>query len=418
MSHSQLETLLEVFPPESRQGIRAVWASLPPDMRREMELTLSAFLKLFQKSPASANELMTLVQRMAAPALAPLSRVAIVGPVNVGKSTLYNTLVDSDDDKAAVSPVAGTTKTNQVADLGLFSLVDTPGADHGAEEGGPERDRALEAAENADFLVVVFDAARSVTASDRALYLELASLDKPHLVVLNKIDLVDRRDRKRVQESAARVLGLEDEAIVPASAVKGKGTERLVLEIAAAEPRLLGQLGEMLIPLRRKLAWQAVRRSVVAASLVALTPIPLMDLVPLTAIQVSLVLTIARIYGQELGLTRGVELLTTFGAGWLARTAFQELSKMAGAPGWVLSASVAGSATMAIGYACMRWFETGKKPTQADLLAASQKTRERLLESLRGFRRKPSKKTITQELEKVVSDLEEPDLQTEEGVEQ
>ncbi|MGE0488011.1 MAG: GTPase [Vulcanimicrobiota bacterium] len=400
---SQLETLLEVFPPESRELVRSIWGGVPPDVRRELELTLGLFSKLVGKSPASSNELLTVMQRMAGPAVAPLSKVAVVGPVNVGKSTLYNSLVTLEESKAEVSPVAGTTRQNQVADLGLFSLVDTPGADHGSEEGAHERNLALEAAEEADFLVIVFDAARSVTASDRALYLELAALKKPHLVVLNKIDLVGPKDRDRVREAAARVLGLTPESVIPASAHKGRGTERLVLEIAAAEPRLLGQLGELMTPLRRKLGWQCVRRSVVAATVVALTPIPLMDIVPLTGVQVSMVVTLARIYGRPLNASRAFELVTTFGAGWLARLAFQELSKVAGAPGWLVSASVAGSATLAIGYACMRWFETGKKPSRKDLRSYTKEAQSKIFDALKKMGKKtPDKKSLTQKLEDVV----------------
>ncbi|MBI3764595.1 MAG: 50S ribosome-binding GTPase, partial [Chloroflexi bacterium] len=61
--------------------------------------------------------------------------IAIVGPANVGKSTLYNQLIRSKDDRAEVSPIPGTTRVNQEADAGLFVMVDTPGADAVGEVG-------------------------------------------------------------------------------------------------------------------------------------------------------------------------------------------------------------------------------------------------------------------------------------------
>lgn len=110
-----------------------------------------------------------------------------------------------------------------------------------------------------------------------------------------------------------------------------------MLDITAAEPTLLaGDLGEFMPSLRRQLAWQTVRRAAIASAVVALTPIPVLDLLPLTLIQCSMVLTIARIYGEELGLKHIRELLSSFGLGWLARMLFQESSKIAGLPGWLV----------------------------------------------------------------------------------
>ena len=77
-------------------------------------------------------------------------RVAIIGPANVGKSTLYNQFIKSKTDKAEVSPIPGTTRTNQEANAGLFSVVDTPGADAVGPVGETERQAALSAAASAD----------------------------------------------------------------------------------------------------------------------------------------------------------------------------------------------------------------------------------------------------------------------------
>ena len=91
--NKELKILLEALPPDSRPAVEELWGKLPPDIRFEMELTLSGFSKLLKHNPGSFNDLFKLVQRQAGPALAPTSRIAIVGPVNVGKSTLFNSLV-------------------------------------------------------------------------------------------------------------------------------------------------------------------------------------------------------------------------------------------------------------------------------------------------------------------------------------
>lgn len=397
---SDFETFLETFPPDARDTIRDVWQSLPRDLQRELELTMSAFAGLIRRNPASVADLLKLIARTAAPALAPLHRLAIVGPVNVGKSTLFNALTPGSGNPAEVSSVPGTTRVNQEQRTQVFSLVDTPGADHARDDEGTERDAALRAAEESDFLLVVFDATRSITKGDQALFAELKLLARPHLLLLNKIDRIDRKERERVIEAAGKSLGLQPHRVLAISAESGDGLDRVMLEIAALEPRLLGQLGTVLPQYRKKLGWQAVRRATIASGLIALTPIPLMDLIPLLAVQTSLVLTLARIYSQPIDWRRGRELITGLGVGVLARTLFGELSKLGGVPGWVLSASIAGGTTLSLGVLVMRWFETGHRPDQSEVGRMAQVFGKSVRERLKKFgKKKPTKESVTEALD-------------------
>ena len=84
-----------------------------------------------------------------------------------------------------------------------------PGADAVGEVGERERQIAFEAARRADFLVVMFEATRGVKRYEKDLFDDLLALGKPFIVVLNKMDLVPRRDREAVIESAALNLRLE-----------------------------------------------------------------------------------------------------------------------------------------------------------------------------------------------------------------
>lgn len=397
---SDFETFLETFPPDTRDTIRDVWQSLPRDLQRELELTLSAFAGLIRRNPASVADLLKLIARTAAPALAPLHRLAIVGPVNVGKSTLFNALTPDSGSPAEVSSVPGTTRVNQEQRTQVFTLVDTPGADHARDEEGKEREAALHAAQEADFLLIVFDATRSITKGDQALFAELKLLGRPAILLLNKIDRVERKERARVVEAAGKSLGLVPGRVIPISAESGDGLDRVMLEIAALEPRLLGQLGTLLPQYRRKLGWQAVRRATIASGLIALTPIPFMDLIPLLAVQTSLVLTLARIYSKSLDWRRGRELITGLGVGVLARTLFGELSKLGGVPGWVLSASIAGGTTLSLGVLVMRWFETGEKPDNKEVGKMAKVFGESVRDRLRIFgKKKPTKESVTEALD-------------------
>jgi small GTP-binding protein len=332
-------------------------------------------------------------------------QVAIVGPANVGKSTLYNQLVRNAADRAEVSAVPGTTRFSQAADAGLFAVVDTPGADAVGAVGEAEKERAFAAGRGADFLVIVFDAIQGIRRAEQDLYRELQALERPHVVVLNKIDLVSgARERDRVVEAAARNLGLAPEQLVPCVAKEGKHVERVLVAVAKAEPEIVAALGAALPEYRAALAWSATRKAAATAAVIALTPLPILDVFPLLAVQTTLVLGIARIYGQRITLVRARELVVTFGLGLAGRTLFQELSKLGGPPGWMLAAAIAASTTVVMGRAAAAWFERGERAKASALRAESRSLAKRLLHSLRALgRRRPPREAVQREVEAALS---------------
>jgi len=95
--------------------------------------------------------------------------VAILGKTNVGKSTLFNILLE--EERAIVSPYPGTTRDfireNIQVDGVLMRLVDMAGfglASHPVEEEGIARGQQL--AEKADGLLVVLDSSRDESHED------------------------------------------------------------------------------------------------------------------------------------------------------------------------------------------------------------------------------------------------------------
>src|SRR5262245_60439944 len=398
-----VDDLLREFPEPSRSRVKKAWEALPEAARSRLDGAIGAF----PASLAGWKALADLALAHLRLAAGGKGRVAIVGPANVGKSTLYNQLVREKKDRAEVSPVPGTTRENQQADAGLFTVVDTPGADAVGEVGEREKEIALAAAREADFLVVVFDAIQGVKRDEQALFAELQGLGKPLVVALNKIDLV-RGHADRVVGQAARSLGLEPPQVVPFSARDGKDVDRILLAVAKAEPEIVAALGQALPAYRRRLALQATHGAASTAAAIALAPLPIVDVVPLLAVQASLVLGIARIYDYKITLRRARELVATFGLGLLGRTIFQELSKLGGPPGWLLAAAIASSTTAVMGYAAAIWFERGERLTGDALRRLTRTVTAHLLESLRGLgRRRPGRRTLQ---ERVASALEDAPL--------
>ncbi len=212
-----------------------------------------------------------------------------------------------------------------------------------------------------DFLVLVFDAIQGIKKTELELFNVLSSLNKPFVVVLNKIDLVPHKDLQGVISNAALNLGLEFDQIVPISAKDGKNLGKVLLAIAATEPAMVSALGQALPEFRWQLAWQTIVKTASVSAVIALTPLPIIDFVPLVVTQSIMVVSIARIYNYKITPRRASELVATFGLGFLGRTLFQELSKLGGLPGWLLSTAIASSTTVVMGFAAVRWFEKGEK---------------------------------------------------------
>jgi small GTP-binding protein len=389
------DDILAQFPPDVQATVRKTWEALGPNER-------DSFLSLFIGFPADTNLvklLLKLTTTQIRQAFGLKHRVAIVGPANVGKSTLYNLLVQNKSDQAVVSPLPGTTTQNQEADAALFTVVDTPGADAVGSMGVQEKSMALSASADADFLILVFDAIQGIKKTEQELFGELSILNKPFVVVLNKIDLVQRKDLQAVISNAARNLGLEPDQIIPMAAKDGKNLGKVLLAVAATEPELVAALGRALPEYRWQLAWQTIVRSASISAAIALVPLPVIDFVPLVVTQSIMVVSIARIYNYKITPQRASELVATFGLGFLGRTLFQELSKLGGLPGWLLSAAIASSTTVVMGYAAVRWFEKGEKLSAEALKKLTEQMTTSMLETLKSLgKHKPDQKKLQQSI--------------------
>ena len=392
---STIDEVLKEFSPRTRKKVKAVWEALPESIQDQFE----TILKAVPIQPQLLRRLINIALHQYQTVSGKKNKIVIVGPANVGKSTLYNNLIRSKTDQAEVGPLPGTTRTNQEADAGFFSIVDTPGADAVGEVGEIEKEHALAGAKEADFLIIVFDAIQGVKKTEQELFEELAEFDKPFLVVLNKIDLV-KRSEERVIAKAAATLNLEPSQIVATNAKAGKNIEQVVLAVAKTDPETIAALSRALPEFRWQLAWGTIVNAASTAGLIGAVPIPFVDFAPLAAIQGAMVLSIARIYQYKITLERAKELVVTFGLGFLGRTLFQQLSKLGGLPGYVLAAAIAASTTVVMGYASIVWFQKGEKLTSESLQKMTKDITDILLKSFKNLgKSRPSKTALQQAIQ-------------------
>jgi GTP-binding protein len=159
-------------------------------------------------------------------------RFAIVGRPNVGKSSLFNRLLG--DDRAVVHEEAGTTRdaVDSIVDWagqGRVRFVDTAGIRRGGKVHGIEYYgflRTTQAIGRAHVAVLVLDARDGFTVEDKKIANRVFEAGRGLLVVANKWDLVEKRDRtfKDLIE-VVRPFGRSD--VARASATGGMGVYRL-----------------------------------------------------------------------------------------------------------------------------------------------------------------------------------------------
>lgn len=131
-------------------------------------------------------------------------KVAIVGRPNVGKSSLFNALLNLD--RAIVTDIAGTTRDiiKENLDLGVaVTLIDTAGIREDenidkVEEIGIEYSK--QSAQEADLNLFLYDANVGITTEDKEIYNIIK--DKTHIVVANKIDLLEKEFNEEIPNTA------------------------------------------------------------------------------------------------------------------------------------------------------------------------------------------------------------------------
>jgi tRNA modification GTPase len=190
--------------------------------------------------------------------------LAIVGRPNVGKSSLFNRLVERE--RAIVTALPGTTRdlvTERVSLGGLpVNLIDTAGIREAADEAeGIGIQKSLEALAEADLVLAVVDASAGSVGLEAELLDSLK--ERPHLTVWNKMDLFREAGNGASHGSSAAL----PEGVAAVSARTGEGIPELRDRILAlARGTAAEEQSGMLTNLRQHQAVTAAVRSLDAAA--------------------------------------------------------------------------------------------------------------------------------------------------------
>jgi small GTP-binding protein len=292
--------------------------------------------------------------------------VAVFGEISTGKSALINALVGQA--VAEVDVQGGWTKEiwkvawdgagyciPGLADSQVV-LVDTPGLN---EVGGQDRaEMAQQAAQRADLILFVTDS--DLNETEYSALTTLAAVHKPIILVLNKIDLYTPEQRSRLmvvlRDDRVATLVPPDNVVTAAADPReveyiietpdGKqrsewrkpgpdvdqvkvrilevlemdGKELLALNAAMYAADKSDRIAAVRVRLRDRKANQVIASYAALKSIaVALNPVAIADVLGGGAVDVTMVVTLAHIYGLEMSTTHAKGLVSSIlkAAGWV-----------------------------------------------------------------------------------------------------
>ena len=155
--------------------------------------------------------------------------VAIIGRPNVGKSTLMNHIIGQ---KIAITSKKPQTTRNRIrtiytSDKGQIVFMDTPGIHKSKNKLGDfMMDAAKASLADADVIIWLVEPSEYIGEGDHSIIATLKTVKKPIILVINKIDTVNRQDVILYMDAYRKQLDFDE--IIPVSAFKGENIDELL----------------------------------------------------------------------------------------------------------------------------------------------------------------------------------------------
>ena len=142
--------------------------------------------------------------------------IGFFGCRNAGKSSVVNAITGQE--LAVVSDVLGTTtdpvqKAMELLPLGPVMIIDTPGFDDVGELGEKRIQKTKQILNRTDIAVLVVDAKKGFTATDKLLLALIQEKELPYLIIYNKSDLLEKIPKKEehsIYISALEKIGIQE----------------------------------------------------------------------------------------------------------------------------------------------------------------------------------------------------------------
>ena len=157
---------------------------------------------------------------------------AIIGRPNVGKSTLMNHLIGQ---KIAITSKKPQTTRNRIQTVytcedGQIVFLDTPGIHKAKNKLGEYMVQVAERTlKDVDVILWLVEPTTFIGAGERHIAEQLGSLHLPVLLIINKVDTVDREEIAKAIDTYRKLYHFDE--IIPVSALRGVNTEDIIPSI-------------------------------------------------------------------------------------------------------------------------------------------------------------------------------------------
>ncbi|MBE9114301.1 GTP-binding protein [Lusitaniella coriacea LEGE 07157] len=333
---------------KSRKQRRLV-AKIPEQKTEVAQETLKAVQKqaVQIQDRVSQEALLTRSREIAANLARGELRVVVFGTGSAGKTSLVNGLIG--EMVGEVGAPMGTTQVGETYVMKLKGLTreilitDTPGILEAGVAGTERETLARKLATEADLLLFVVD--NDLRSSEYNPLRMLAEIGKRSLLIFNKTDLYDSRDREtilaRLRSRTQGFIAASDVAAVSANpqptrletgdivypepdilplikrlaaVLRAEGEDLVADNILLQSQRLGAEARRLIDKQRRRQADKIIDRyQWIGAGVIAVTPVPVVDILATAAVNAQMVVEIGKIYGVELDVASGRELALSLG---------------------------------------------------------------------------------------------------------
>ena len=281
---------------------------------------------------------------------------ALIGDVNAGKSSTINQIMGEEIAFVSSKPGA-TTKVDQypLFNKGKSKVIfaDTPGLDDIVKDNS---DETLGFFKQADVNLFLLNAAGTVfSEGEKQVFEKLRQLNDNIIFVLNKIDASDDVETQvtYIKEQTGNMY-----KIVPISSRTGESIDKLnetILDILKKKSK------DILFAKSSKRKSSVANKWILAAgtsaAAIGALPVPGSDVVPLTTLQVGLIVKLATLYEKPISKRKAKDLAIVTITSNIGKGVFRQVVKLVPGAGSVAGASVASGMTLALGYAIKYAFE-------------------------------------------------------------
>ena len=272
----------------------------------------------------------------------PMISVAVFGVGSAGKTSIINALLQ--ESVGEVGAAMGTTQARQTYQWQLpdidqtLNLIDTPGLAEAGVSGTLREQAAREIAAEADLILFVID--DDLRQAEYTVLQSLLAMGKRAVVVLNKADRYPQGDLdallQRVRSRVVPPLSEDDIVAIAANPqpiqtetggwlrmrpnlmpllarmadILRQEGDTLMADNILLQSQRLGETARQLLEQQRQAQADAIidRYQWIGAGVIAITPLPGVDLLATAAVNAQMVVELSKVYGCEVSLEEGKAL--------------------------------------------------------------------------------------------------------------